>query len=262
MDGIRILMSWSRSHAGSRDQSRQLPVQVPPFPHAHVRQKVLLARLAQLGVGESVGPVLIRVPDLEQREKIRSLDAELPVRFVRGLLLLHRPITRIADLERRSNDQDFGQAMLIVSGHDHRHAMQQSFETGATFYLQKPVDRQKLTTLFRTVRGTLFENHCRHVRISFHTEVACKVGGRTLRGTSWNLSQGGLQVEVEGLKNGDKVEVSFHLPESGIPINAMGEVVWAEGDLQGISFTAIGAQSQAEIRRTIAQVETPESARH
>src|SRR5690348_1417726 len=34
--------------------------------------------------------------------------------------------------------------IVIVTGHDERDTMKRAFNTGATFYLQKPIDRQKL----------------------------------------------------------------------------------------------------------------------
>lgn len=191
-----------------------------------------------------------RAANLVENEKFDGIFLDLQLPDVPGFELAKKV---------RQSSWNKSTPIIIVTGHDQRDAMRQSFATGATFYLQKPVDRQKLTNLFRTVRGTLFENHCRHVRIAFRTEVSCRVGSRKLSGKSWNLSQGGLQVEVDGLKVDDKVEVSFRLPDSQVPIDAAGEVVWAEAELQGIRFTSVGAHSQSEIRRTIAQAETAET---
>jgi len=51
-----------------------------------------------------------------------------------------------------------GTPITVVTGWDERTAMQQVFNAGATFYLQKPVDRQRLLRLFRTIRGTMLQN--------------------------------------------------------------------------------------------------------
>ncbi|HEX4427328.1 MAG TPA: response regulator, partial [Terriglobales bacterium] len=40
--------------------------------------------------------------------------------------------------------------IIIVTGRDERQTMKEAFALGATFFLQKPVDRQKLSNLFRT----------------------------------------------------------------------------------------------------------------
>ena len=68
--------------------------------------------------------------------------------------------------------------IVIVTGCDERDTMQQAFAMGATFYLQKPIDRQKLNNLFRTVRGTLTENRRRAARVPMQTEVTCATGPR------------------------------------------------------------------------------------
>src|ERR1700739_873769 len=92
--------------------------------------------------------------------------------------------------------------IVIVTGRDERQTMQEVFAIGATFFLQKPVDRQRLGILLRTVRGTMLENRRRSTRVSIQTEVTCEVGSRIVRGVTWNLSQGGMQVEASDLQPG------------------------------------------------------------
>ena len=147
--------------------------------------------------------------------------------------------------------------IVIVTGRDERDTMRQAFATGATFYLQKPIDRQKLSGLFRTVRGTLAENRRRSLRVPMQTEVDCSAGTRNVRGRTWNLSQGGMQLEVSNLNAGESVRVSFRLPASATTIDVFGTVVWTKGDRQGIQFSKITNQNQEEIRRFITQVAAP-----
>ena len=54
--------------------------------------------------------------------------------------------------------------IVIVTGREERQTLQELFSIGATFFLQKPVDRQKLSALFRTVRGGMLENRRRQAR--------------------------------------------------------------------------------------------------
>jgi CheY-like chemotaxis protein len=145
--------------------------------------------------------------------------------------------------------------IVIVSGREERDTMGQAFANGATFYLQKPVDRQKLNSLFRTVRGAFLENRRRGIRVPMQTEVTCTAGSRNVRGMTWNLSQGGMQVEVSGLNSGESVRVSFNLPSSTTSIDVFGTVVWTKQDRQGIKFTKLTNQNQEELRKFIAQVE-------
>ena len=148
--------------------------------------------------------------------------------------------------------------IVIVTGREERQTMQNAFAIGATFFLQKPVDRQRLSALFRTVSGGMIENRRKSVRVPLQSDVTCTVGSRTARGVSWNLSQGGMQVEVADLKPNDTVRLSFQLPVSGIVIDAAGIVIWANATRQGIQFTNVSAQSQQSIRKFITTVEKME----
>jgi CheY-like chemotaxis protein len=145
--------------------------------------------------------------------------------------------------------------IVIVTGRDERDTMQQAFSLGATFFLQKPVDRQKLNILFRTVHGGMLENRRRYTRVPIHTDVTCTVGSRTIRGVTWNLSQGGMQVEAVGLQPKDTVRVSFQWPASGAALEAVGTVVWVKETRQGIQFTNVSPKHEQSIREFIAAVE-------
>jgi hypothetical protein len=74
-----------------------------------------------------------------------------------------------------------------------------------------------------------------------------------MRGVSWNLSQGGMQVEVRDLKPKEAVQLSFRLPVSGVAVDVVGAVAWGEEKRHGIQFTYMGAQSQQSILQYIAE---------
>jgi CheY-like chemotaxis protein len=178
-----------------------------------------------------------------------------------GIFLdLEMPNLNGFDLARliRKSSWNKSTPIIIVTGRDDRQAMQDAFAIGATFFLRKPVDRQKLSVLFRTVSGGMIENRRKYTRTPIQAGVACTVGSRTLRGVSWNLSQGGMQVEVDDLKPKDLVRLSFQLPISGVIIDAAGIVVWEKEKRQGIQFTNVSAQSQQSIRHFMAEVENME----
>ena len=178
-----------------------------------------------------------------------------------GIFLdLEMPKLNGFDLARliRKSSWNKSTPIVIVTGRDERQTMQDVFALGATFFLQKPVDRQKLSVLFRSVSGGMLENRRKHVRVPIQADVSCTVESRTLRGASWNLSQGGMQVEVAGLKPTDAVRLSFQLPISGEIIDVAGIVAWGNEQRQGIQFTNVGAQSQQSIRQFITAVEKME----
>jgi CheY-like chemotaxis protein len=175
-----------------------------------------------------------------------------------GIFLdLEMPVPDGLELARliRKSSWNRSTPIVIVTGRDDRQTMQEAFASGATFFLQKPVDRQKLSILFRAVRSGMLENRRRSIRVPIQTDVTCEAGSRRLRGVTWNLSQGGIQVEVGDLQPGEAVRLSFRLPVSGITMHADGTVVWAGSRRQGIQFTKISTQSQQSIREFIAAVE-------
>jgi CheY-like chemotaxis protein len=178
-------------------------------------------------------------------------------RFDGIFLDLEMPNLHGFDLARliRKSSRNKSTPIVVVTGRDQRDTLQQAFTIGATFYLQKPVDRQKLSILFRTVRGGMLENRRRHIRAPIQTEVTCTVGSRTIHGITWNLSKGGMQVEADGLQPGDTVRASFRLPVSGVLLEAAGTVVWTKENRQGIRFTNVSPQNDQSIRQFIAEVE-------
>lgn len=74
-----------------------------------------------------------------------------------------------------------------------------------------------------------------------------------MRGVSWNLSQGGMQVEVSGLKPKEVVQLFFRLPVSGVAVDVGGAVAWGEEKRHGIQFTNMGEQSERSILQYIAE---------
>ena len=49
-------------------------------------------------------------------------------------------------------------SMVIVTGRDEKDTMHLSFSLGATYFLQKPIDSQKLTPLLQKIQKQSFEN--------------------------------------------------------------------------------------------------------
>lgn len=187
--------------------------------------------------------------DLANRQKFDGIFLDLEMPSLHGL-----------DLARTIRQSSWNKStpIIVVTGRTDPEAMQQAFSVGATFFLQKPIDRQKLTGLFRTVRGSLFENRRRAIRIPLQTDVDCTVRERTLHGKTWNISQGGMQVEASSLQPGDAVHLSFRLPSSTIMIDAIGVVMWTKEERQGIQFTKLSGQDEKAVRDFVASIEKPD----
>ena len=185
---------------------------------------------------------------LVNQEKFDGIFLDLEMPNVNGFALAQ---------EVRTSSWNRLTPIVIVTVRDERDTMRQAFATGATFFLQKPIDKRKLAILFRAVRGTMVENRRRYARVPLQTEVTCKVGAKLSQGRTWNLSQGGIQVEAGHLSPGDKVRVSFRLPSSGVVIDAQGTVKWGNETRQGIEFAKLTSEAHEAIRKFISQVENP-----
>jgi CheY-like chemotaxis protein len=143
--------------------------------------------------------------------------------------------------------------VIIVSGED-APAMLAAFESGATFYLAKPVDRNKVLRLFRTTQGGITFNRTRSTRVPLITQVTCVKGVQVFRGTSRNISMGGLLFDGQhDLQPGDQVQISFTLPGSVRPITAPAFVVRIDaGGQVGVGFSSLSGEDRLRIRELVA----------
>ena len=92
------------------------------------------------------------------------------------------------------------------------------------------------------------QNQREHVRVPIRAQVICIADTQTLRGITWNISHGGIQVEMSGLRKKADVQLTFRLPHSDTIVEARGAVVWVSGKRNGIKFKQVGTQSQDLIR--------------
>ncbi|MGH9538006.1 MAG: response regulator [Terriglobales bacterium] len=163
---------------------------------------------------------------------------------------LTMPIVSGFELARRVRESTCNKAtpIVIITGREEKDTMHLSFSLGATYFLQKPVDSQKLAPLLQTIQESSFENRRLRSRVPLNTDVTCTVGNKVLNGLIWNISQGGIQLEVASLELGDAVQISFILPEPATVIKAAGIVAWAQGGRQGLYFTEMSLENQEMVR--------------
>src|ERR1700676_5705677 len=127
-------------------------------------------------------------PVSDSEKAVGMVDQE---KFDGIFLDLEMPKLNGFDLARLIRKSSFNKStpIVIVTGRDERQTMRDAFALGATFFLQKPVDRQKLSILFRTVSGGMLENRRKYVRVPIQADVTCTVAPRTPRGLTWTLSE-------------------------------------------------------------------------
>jgi CheY-like chemotaxis protein len=197
------------------------------------------------GVGESG-----KAAELVNRERFDGIFLNLDMPSMNGF-----------DLARWIRNSSWNRSTPIVAviGSDDQQVIKQAFTSGATFYLEKPLDRQKLNSLFGTVRGSLYEHRRRFVRVPLQVDLTCSDDAGQLHGATENLSQGGLQVAVDKLSLGQSKRLSFKLPSSATPIDASGSVVWVDENRQGIKFEHLNPEHEEAIEDYITKVDAHDS---
>jgi CheY-like chemotaxis protein len=159
----------------------------------------------------------------------------------------------------RNSSYNRSTPIVALIGNDDQKVIQWAFDSGATFYLAKPFDHHTLSSVFSTVRRSLYEHRRRYVRIPLQVDLTCSDDAGQLIGTTQNLSRGGLQVAVERLSPGESKHLSFKLPFTPLSIEASGSVVWVEEKRQGIKFEHIRPEHEQAIENYIARIKAQES---
>ena len=98
----------------------------------------------------------------------------------------------------------------------------------------------------------MLENRRKCSRVPMKAQVTCIIDSRTMRGVSWNLGEGGMQVEASGLQPKEAVQLSFRLPASGLAVDAVGVVIWGDEKRHGIQFTYAISQTARKHEEMIA----------
>jgi len=137
--------------------------------------------------------------------------------------------------------------IIIVTGLEEQDALHHAFSVGATFFLQKPLSKQSLVTVLDKIKKPRRGNLRRFTRAPLNTGITCTVATRTMRGLTWNISQGGIQLEVAGLQQGDTIAMSFILPDPATLIKAEGVIIWVQEERQGVYFTGLSIDAQERI---------------
>lgn len=144
--------------------------------------------------------------------------------------------------------------VVIVTSSPERNAMQEAFRAGANFYLQKPIDRNRLALLLNSTRGAMLENRRSLQRVAMDVEVDCNVRTAFTTVRSDNLSARGMLLGAyDGFVVGENIRVSFRLPRQSTIINAAGVIVRRDNaGRAGVSFTHITQTDRQRIMLFIA----------
>ena len=109
--------------------------------------------------------------------------------------------------------------VVVVTAQDQRATMETAFTAGATFFLQKPIDRRKLIMLLNTTRGAMLANRRRFRRMPLQMGVTVKTPTQQLNTTTVDISENGmLLASPVPFEVGDVLHLGFRLPNQEEPI--------------------------------------------
>jgi CheY-like chemotaxis protein len=115
--------------------------------------------------------------------------------------------------------------IIMITGMDDVETMRRAFEAGATFFIGKPISREKIYAIFRTARGAMLAERRRWARLPYRTAVSCVRGEERFTATSTSIGEGGMDLESSGTAEVAQVlTLEFNMPDVTQPIKVTGKI--------------------------------------
>jgi len=122
---------------------------------------------------------------------------------------------------------------VLVSDDQRPAAMATGFEVGASFFVYKPIDRERLLRLVRATQGAIDNVLRRTRRVPLKSKVQIKFCGQEIEGETLNVSLEGMLIRTPRmLPVGSSVDVSLQLNQAMKPVIGAGSVVRVLGHEQ------------------------------
>jgi len=143
--------------------------------------------------------------------------------------------------------------IIMLTGMDDVETMRRAFDAGVTFFLGKPISRERIYAIFRTARGAMLAERRRSSRLPYRTAVAVIWEDQRFNSVSINISEGGIALEGSGAAAvGDVLSMEFNMPEGKHPIKVTGKIRGKDATGRtSIEFTNSGEASRELIREYI-----------
>lgn len=141
--------------------------------------------------------------------------------------------------------------IVVITGEEDRNILARAFEAGASFFLFKPIDRQRMLRLIRVNEATVRREARRFQRVRIKCKVSLQcAGGKELDGTTLDLSLNGMLVQVSSvLPVGSNVQVSLELKSGARPLRVAARVVRSlGGDCLGLQIENAGLEESRRLQ--------------
>jgi CheY-like chemotaxis protein len=116
--------------------------------------------------------------------------------------------------------------VILMSDDRHPNALTKGFEAGASFFLYKPIDKDRLLKLVRATQGTSEQERRRTRRIPLRSTVRMRYGQQEIEGETVDVSMEGLLVRCSRtVPIGSSLDICLQLSRAIRPIIGAGLVV-------------------------------------
>jgi two-component system chemotaxis response regulator CheY len=126
--------------------------------------------------------------------------------------------------------------IILLSDDQRPSAMTQGFAAGASFFLYKPIDKERLLKLIRATQGRMDHERRQTRRVPMQSKVRLRFGFEEITCETVDVSLNGLLVKAPRmLPAGSAVQVSVDLAQTMKPLIGAGSVVRVvDGNQMGI----------------------------
>jgi CheY-like chemotaxis protein len=138
-------------------------------------------------------------------------------------------------------------AFAVVNGKTN---IQQAFEMGANFVLDKPISLERATRSVRAAQGLIMRERRRYHRHLVKATGAILVDqGAELPVNITNISHGGISIECSRrLDEGGAARMKLQLPGTKRLLDIKGEIAWSTPEGRaGIRFQVLSAEAKKEL---------------
>ncbi len=173
-------------------------------------------------------------------------------RFAVAFLDYHMDFPDGPELARqmRASGSNRRTPIVMISDDQRPAAVSEGFEAGASFFLYKPVDKERLMRLLRATQASIENGLRRTRRVALKSKVSIRFRGQEIEGETVNVSLEGMLIRAPRmLPVGSSVDVSLQLSHAMKPVVGAGSVVRLYGAEQmGIHLARLALEESQRLQ--------------
>src|SRR4029077_9667781 len=104
--------------------------------------------------------------------------------------------------------------IVMLTGMDDVGTMRKGFQAGITFFLGKPITKDRVVSIVNIMRGVMLNEKRRHARLPLRTTVTCQLKEASFQSQSVNLGSGGMLLETSAETSlGQEIDLKFMIAD-------------------------------------------------